>query len=220
MHLGEVIAKLRKARGLTQNELGDAAQLSTTIIAKLEHGNRTGARPKTILALARALDAEAPLDEEAIDQLAAAGSLDLRAMLTNRKAARVVAGMQKVMREYPQVRRTQQINAAIAQFPPVERGLCLAVLEFSDTFGTEAASILMDALSRVASIAAAAGVPTQHPLAAPPPPPQPAEPERVLTHVSPPKKLPYGAIEEVHTDIAVPPPARATRATAPKRKEA
>lgn len=137
-------------------------------------------------------------------------------MLPSRKAAHVLAGMERLMTAYPQVRRTQQINAAIAQFPPVERGLCLAVLEFSDTFGTEAASILMDALSRIATIAAAAGVPTQHPLANVPP--EPTEPERILTHVSPPVKLPYGATQQVHTDIAVPAPTPA-RST-PKRKEA
>ncbi|PWI43134.1 helix-turn-helix domain-containing protein [Streptomyces sp. ICBB 8177] len=56
--MGDRIAELRRRRGLTQEELAEAAGLSVDVVRKLEQGRRKTARLTSINALARALDTE------------------------------------------------------------------------------------------------------------------------------------------------------------------
>lgn len=56
--MGDRLAELRLRRGLTQEQLAEAAALSVDVIRKLEQGRRRTARVSSINALAAALDTE------------------------------------------------------------------------------------------------------------------------------------------------------------------
>jgi transcriptional regulator with XRE-family HTH domain len=56
--LGERVAKLRRRRGLTQEELAERAQVSVELVRKLEQGRRRSVRLGTLHGLARALDVQ------------------------------------------------------------------------------------------------------------------------------------------------------------------
>jgi transcriptional regulator with XRE-family HTH domain len=56
--IGRRIAALRHARGLTQEQLAERAQLSVDVIRRLEQGQRSTARFATLQAIAAALDTE------------------------------------------------------------------------------------------------------------------------------------------------------------------
>ena len=56
--IGDRLRRLRGDRGLTQEELAEAAEVSRDLISMLERNKRTSARLSTISALARALDVE------------------------------------------------------------------------------------------------------------------------------------------------------------------
>jgi transcriptional regulator with XRE-family HTH domain len=53
--LGKNLRRLRKAAGMTQQELAVAAGLNASIVAQIEQGRNTDPRASTLLALARAL---------------------------------------------------------------------------------------------------------------------------------------------------------------------
>jgi transcriptional regulator with XRE-family HTH domain len=56
--IGYQLRRLRRLRGLTQEELADRADVSRDLVAKLEQGRRRTARIASLTSLARALDAE------------------------------------------------------------------------------------------------------------------------------------------------------------------
>ncbi|MGH2943027.1 MAG: helix-turn-helix domain-containing protein, partial [Solirubrobacteraceae bacterium] len=60
--VGETIScqlrRLRRLRGLTQEELADRANVSRDLVAKLEQGRRQSARIASLVSLARALNVE------------------------------------------------------------------------------------------------------------------------------------------------------------------
>ncbi|NUS72225.1 MAG: helix-turn-helix transcriptional regulator [Corynebacteriales bacterium] len=56
--IGENLARIRRARGHTQEELAHAAEVSVDVIARLEQGRKHTARWSTLSALAHALDVE------------------------------------------------------------------------------------------------------------------------------------------------------------------
>ncbi|MEU7187833.1 helix-turn-helix transcriptional regulator [Streptomyces sp. NPDC045470] len=56
--MGDRLARLRLRRGLTQEQLAEAARLSVDVVRKLEQGRRRTARLSSINALAAALDTE------------------------------------------------------------------------------------------------------------------------------------------------------------------
>jgi transcriptional regulator with XRE-family HTH domain len=56
--IGYQLRRLRRLRGLTQEELADRADLSRDLVAKLEQGRRHTARIASLMSLARALDVE------------------------------------------------------------------------------------------------------------------------------------------------------------------
>jgi len=55
-NLTTCLYELRRRRGLTQQELADAAGVSVDIIRKLEQGQRSSALLTTLMAIAQALD--------------------------------------------------------------------------------------------------------------------------------------------------------------------
>lgn len=57
--LGERVARLRRRRGLTQEELAERAGVSAELVRKLEQGRRRSVRLGTVQCLARALDVQA-----------------------------------------------------------------------------------------------------------------------------------------------------------------
>lgn len=185
MRIGTVISKCRKLRGLTQDALGEAAQVSTALIAKLEIDEDYNTKPSTLVAIAKALDRVAPLDDDTVTAFSEIGGVQVGPMLPSRKAAAVRQDMEQFMQQHPDVRRDFEINAAIAQFPPVQRGLCIAVLEFADEFGAEAASILVDAFTRVSRTSS-----SRAPL-------PDAEPEPILTVMGQVRRRPDGNFEAV-----------------------
>jgi transcriptional regulator with XRE-family HTH domain len=56
--IGYQLRRLRRLRGLTQEELADRADVSRDLVAKLEQGRRRSARIASLVSLARALDVE------------------------------------------------------------------------------------------------------------------------------------------------------------------
>lgn len=56
--IGYQLRRLRRLRGLTQEELADRADVSRDLVAKLEQGRRHTARITSLASLARALDVE------------------------------------------------------------------------------------------------------------------------------------------------------------------
>jgi transcriptional regulator with XRE-family HTH domain len=56
--IGWQLRRLRRLRGLTQEELADRANVSRDLVAKLEQGRRHTARITSLASLARALDVE------------------------------------------------------------------------------------------------------------------------------------------------------------------
>jgi transcriptional regulator with XRE-family HTH domain len=54
--LSQRIKRLRKAAGLSQQEVATRGDLSVSLVAKLEQGKKAAPRASTLLALARALD--------------------------------------------------------------------------------------------------------------------------------------------------------------------
>ena len=58
MVIGRQIARLRQARGLTQEKLAERADVSVDVIRRLEQGQRDTARMATLKAIAAALDAD------------------------------------------------------------------------------------------------------------------------------------------------------------------
>src|ERR671917_677553 len=56
--IGSQLRRLRRLRGLTQEELADGANVSRDLVAKLEQGRRQSARLASLASLARALDVE------------------------------------------------------------------------------------------------------------------------------------------------------------------
>jgi transcriptional regulator with XRE-family HTH domain len=56
--IGFQLRRLRRLRGLTQEELADRADVSRDLVAKLEQGRRHTARITSLASLARALDVE------------------------------------------------------------------------------------------------------------------------------------------------------------------
>jgi transcriptional regulator with XRE-family HTH domain len=55
MRLGEKVERLRRERGLTQQELADRAGVSQTIISRLERRRRTNVHADVLKGLAKAL---------------------------------------------------------------------------------------------------------------------------------------------------------------------
>jgi transcriptional regulator with XRE-family HTH domain len=86
--IGYQLRRLRRLRGLTQEELADRANVSRDLVAKLEQGRRHTARITSLASLARALDVElSALVERATPMLEtedgeAAGLVALRDALT------------------------------------------------------------------------------------------------------------------------------------------
>jgi len=86
--IGYQLRRLRRLRGLTQEELADRANVSRDLVAKLEQGRRHTARITSLASLARALDVElSALVERAtpvleIEDGEAAGVVALRDALT------------------------------------------------------------------------------------------------------------------------------------------
>jgi len=91
--IGYQLRRLRRVRGLTQEELADRANVSRDLVAKLEQGRRHTARITSLASLARALDVElSALVERATPMLEtedgeAAGLVALRNALTCLPAA-------------------------------------------------------------------------------------------------------------------------------------
>lgn len=56
--IGDNLARVRKARGLTQEELAEASRVSIDVIARLEQGRKKGARWTTLIKLANALEVQ------------------------------------------------------------------------------------------------------------------------------------------------------------------
>jgi transcriptional regulator with XRE-family HTH domain len=56
--IGYQLRRLRRLRGLTQEELADRANVSRDLVAKLEQGRRQTARISSLVSLACALDVE------------------------------------------------------------------------------------------------------------------------------------------------------------------
>lgn len=56
--IGDNLARVRKARGMTQEELADASRVSVDVIARLEQGRKKGARWTTLIKLANALEVQ------------------------------------------------------------------------------------------------------------------------------------------------------------------
>jgi transcriptional regulator with XRE-family HTH domain len=56
--IGSQLRRLRRLRGLTQEELADRANVSRDLVAKLEQGRRQTARITSLASLAQALNAE------------------------------------------------------------------------------------------------------------------------------------------------------------------
>jgi transcriptional regulator with XRE-family HTH domain len=56
--IGYQLRRLRRLRGLTQEELADRANVSRDLVAKLEQGRRHTARLSSLASLAGALDVE------------------------------------------------------------------------------------------------------------------------------------------------------------------
>jgi transcriptional regulator with XRE-family HTH domain len=56
--IGYQLRRLRRLRGLTQEELADRASMSRDLVAKLEQGRRQTARLSSLVSLACALDVE------------------------------------------------------------------------------------------------------------------------------------------------------------------
>jgi transcriptional regulator with XRE-family HTH domain len=56
--IGERLRRIRRERGLTQEQLAESAQLSKDLIQKLEQGRRTSARVTSLMRLANALDVD------------------------------------------------------------------------------------------------------------------------------------------------------------------
>jgi len=86
--IGSQLRRLRRVRGLTQEELADRANVSRDLVCKLEQGRRHTARITSLASLARALDVElSALVERAtpvleIEDSEAAGLVALRNALT------------------------------------------------------------------------------------------------------------------------------------------
>ena len=64
MTFGQRLRELRKAKGLTQEELAQKAAISSTYVSKLETGVMHSPRQKVILALAKALGANSTDTDE------------------------------------------------------------------------------------------------------------------------------------------------------------
>jgi transcriptional regulator with XRE-family HTH domain len=58
MTFGERLRELRKAKGLNQKQLADKVGIDFTYLSKLENDRRSPPREKTILALAKVLEAD------------------------------------------------------------------------------------------------------------------------------------------------------------------
>jgi transcriptional regulator with XRE-family HTH domain len=56
--IGYQLRRLRRRRGMTQEELADRANVSRDLVAKLEQGQRHTARLASLASFARALDVE------------------------------------------------------------------------------------------------------------------------------------------------------------------
>ena len=56
--IGDRLRRIRRERGMTQEELADASGISRDLISMLERGSRSSARLSTVAALANALDCE------------------------------------------------------------------------------------------------------------------------------------------------------------------
>lgn len=54
--IAESIPRFRKAQGLSQEELAEAAEVSVDAVARIEQGRRSATRPATLRKLAGALD--------------------------------------------------------------------------------------------------------------------------------------------------------------------
>lgn len=67
--LADSVARLRKARDLSQEQLAEAASVSTDTVSKIEQGNRRNTRPTTLRKLAAALDSTV---EELLGQMSPA----------------------------------------------------------------------------------------------------------------------------------------------------
>ena len=57
--LGEVVRELREARGLTQAQLAEKAQVALSLVLSLEVGSQTSPSRQILYRLARALDVPA-----------------------------------------------------------------------------------------------------------------------------------------------------------------
>lgn len=207
MHKGEHFAQLRKDRGLTQQDVADDAGRSVQTVRGLEGRADYSTSAKTLLQLLSVLDRAKPLTTSEAAIFGDAYGADVFSMLP---AQRRAVKMRSVLASAaaPDFNTAEnRLLMSISQLDEDERRVFDELLDLIDTFGAEQSLRMMRALRTIASPASHA----QHA--------QPPEPTRVLTHVSPPIKRPDGAIEEVHTDIAV--PAKPAVKPAPKqRKEA
>lgn len=58
MQFGQRLRELRKAKGLSQKYLAERAEIDFTYLSKVENGHMSPPSEKTILSLAKALDAD------------------------------------------------------------------------------------------------------------------------------------------------------------------
>jgi transcriptional regulator with XRE-family HTH domain len=96
MDLSTLIRQSREAVGLTQKDLANKAELSTTYLNDLEHGRRT-IPPKTALALSKALDLPQDVVFGAVGLLPDDIRTALAAATEHKKIERCFAAMRKVL---------------------------------------------------------------------------------------------------------------------------
>jgi transcriptional regulator with XRE-family HTH domain len=138
--IGYQLRRLRRLRGLTQEELADRADVSRDLVAKLEQGRRRTARITSLASLARALDVElsalvtraAPARHEPIprrsDRRSAAGiaigdrataMTDVSALVDRVHCAYQAARYGEAAALLPSV--SQTVDALVAEGPAKER---------------------------------------------------------------------------------------------------
>lgn len=208
MHTGDLIAQLRRDRGLTQQDVADAAGRSVQTVRAIEQNAEITTTTKTLAQVLAVLDRTSPLADDAVAALGAACGKDLAPLLPSHRRALKLRAL--VSEAAPLLNTPEnRLLMSVAQLEPDERTIMEEVFDLIDAYGARRTLVMVRALRTIAAPPAQPTFTTHAPA---------PEPTRILTHVSPPIKRPDGAVEEVHTDIAV--PARPTARSTPKRKEA
>jgi transcriptional regulator with XRE-family HTH domain len=148
-HFGQLLKDLRDARGLTQDQLADAAHVSGQTIRRAEASETCPWKRSNALAVYRALQQRAPLTPRERDAYLEATNLKGLAEHAVELAAAVAAPARSLLRS-PIIQATMKLRAFTDTLPPDQARAFWQLADLLDTVGAAAVLKMLEASATMA----------------------------------------------------------------------